>query len=171
MSGQALAFLQSAAVGAFVGLVYDFLRVIRYSGGRRGCAVLLLDSLFWAAAVVVLFLAMLTVGAGELRIYSLVGCALGVCIYFLTVSAYIVRGALAVIAAVARPVRRAGRAVYRGSVWTVRQARRATIAVDRATVTVVREVVRHMPRIPRRRREETEDGGDWEGQDRTDGRT
>lgn len=82
---QAVTFGGAVLLGAALGLVYDFFRVLR----RRLRLPLLgtvLDLLFWVLVTVGLFLYAILKGGGQLRLYMTVALFLGAVVYFLTLS-------------------------------------------------------------------------------------
>lgn len=75
----------SLAVGLSLGLYYDFLRIFRLRL-RADAVTLALDVLFWAGAALALFSLGLGPGEGELRLFMLIGAALGASAYFSALS-------------------------------------------------------------------------------------
>ncbi len=76
---------QAALLGALCAVVYDLLRTIRL---RRTGRWLMhgLDALYAAAVLLAIFLFALRRGQGELRLYMLLGIALGAVVYFAALS-------------------------------------------------------------------------------------
>jgi hypothetical protein len=70
VSEQLALFLQSIALGAVLGLIYDLLSALRSLGGRLWGGVL--DALFCLAAACAVFLFVMA-GDGELRIFIALG--------------------------------------------------------------------------------------------------
>ncbi len=101
VSGQALAFAGSAALGAAAGLLYDLLGTVRRRAEGRvlGGA---LDLLFWMLVTAVLFLYALEAGDGKLRLFMVAGAALGAAAYFLTAGPAVRRAADAAAEALIR---------------------------------------------------------------------
>ena len=152
VSGQAAGFVISTALGVVMGLLYDGFRIIRYSGKKRGCAVFVFDTLFWFIAIIVLFLAMLTIGEGELRIYNLLGSAIGASIYFLTFSTIIVRLGVKGLIAIKAPARIAVNCAYNNG-------KKAVLFLGRAAAPAGAAVKGAFSR-----RKETEDEGSFKEQ-------
>ncbi len=92
VSGQALAFVGAAVLGAAAGLLYDLLGTVRRRAGGRvlGGA---LDLLFWLLVTAVLFFYALETGDGKLRLFMVAGAALGAAGYFLTAGPAVRRAA------------------------------------------------------------------------------
>jgi len=97
MSGQGLLFLSTVAVGAAIGLLYDFFRVFRRVATHSGWAVQLEDFLFWICATVAMFYFMLNRNFGEIRLFSMIGAACGIMLYFATISRVVLKVSVTVI--------------------------------------------------------------------------
>ena len=78
ISQQLTIFLQAAALGAVLGLVYDLLRVLRTLGGRLWGGAL--DVLFCLTAAASLFFFVMA-GDGEMRIFVLLGAGGGMLLF------------------------------------------------------------------------------------------
>ena len=97
MGGQARLFLSMALVGAAIGLFYDAFRVIRKTARHSGFAVTLEDMIFWVAATGLTFYYMLHRNYGEVRLFTLIGVSVGILLYFVTVSRWVVLVLVAVV--------------------------------------------------------------------------
>jgi len=97
MSGQAWLFLSMVLVGAAIGLFYDAFRILRKTARHSGFAVTLEDLFFWVAATGLTFYYMLHRNYGEMRLFSLVGVAIGILLYFATVSRWVIIVFVAVV--------------------------------------------------------------------------
>jgi len=97
MTGQAWLFLSTVFVGAAIGLFYDAFRVIRKTARHSGLAVTLEDLIFWVAATGLTFYYMLHRNYGEIRFFALIGVAVGLLLYFTTVSRWVVIVFVAVV--------------------------------------------------------------------------
>jgi len=97
MTGQAWLFLSTVLVGAAIGLFYDAFRVIRKTARHSGFAVTLEDLVFWVAATGLTFYYMLHRNYGEIRLFALIGVAVGILLYFATVSRWVVVVFVAVV--------------------------------------------------------------------------
>jgi spore cortex biosynthesis protein YabQ len=91
MPQQTLLFLSTVAGGAVIGLIYDFFRIFRKTTPHKGIFIQLEDMLFWLTATGLFFYFMLNENYGEIRFFSILGIALGMVLYFATVSVLIVR--------------------------------------------------------------------------------
>ena len=83
---QSLNFLQAVLLGVGLGVLYDGFRSVRMVFRTGWIVNLLMDLLFWAVATAVFCIFVLTAARGNCRLYLLVGMALGILFYQLTVS-------------------------------------------------------------------------------------
>ena len=85
VAGQAASLLSALAIGALVGVLYDFFRILR---ARLHLPFLgaVLDLLFWLLVTAALFLHALWVGDGAVRIYYVLAILAGAWLYFMAVS-------------------------------------------------------------------------------------
>ncbi len=97
VAAQTASFLESLAVGALLGFVYDMARVFRLitRPGRR--ALFVYDFLYMFAAAFVTFAFLMKASAGRLRLFLLLGEGLGFFLWYLTLGALTVSLARAVI--------------------------------------------------------------------------
>jgi spore cortex biosynthesis protein YabQ len=82
---QTVSLLGSLALGCCVGVLYDTLRILRVRFRRKTLSGVF-DFLFWMISIPVLFFYALMTGNGQVRIYILLGAALGGGVYFLLLS-------------------------------------------------------------------------------------
>jgi hypothetical protein len=81
VAGQALEFLGALALGAALGVVYDFMRIMRTKiRGKIFTAVS--DILFWGVSAAAAFWFAMSFGGGELRLFAAAGMVLGAVSYF-----------------------------------------------------------------------------------------
>ena len=104
MEGQAWLFFSTVLVGGAVGLFYDFFRVLRRTAPHKRWVVQCEDMLFWLAVTVLVFYYMLHRNYGEIRLFALLGMALGGALYFTTVSYFIVKISVVVVEYIKRVV-------------------------------------------------------------------
>jgi spore cortex biosynthesis protein YabQ len=96
VAAQGQIFLLSLLLGAILGLVYDVLRAVRRSAGRRGLA-FVLDVLFWLSVVVLLFWVALFRENGRVRLYVSAAFLAGAGLYLLTLSRLVLPGLLQIL--------------------------------------------------------------------------
>jgi len=97
ISGQGWLFLSTVAVGAIIGLLYDLFRIFRRVATHSVWVVQLEDFLFWIFATGAMFYFMLNRNYGEIRLFSIIGAACGVALYFATVSQVVLKVSVTVI--------------------------------------------------------------------------
>jgi len=140
MSGQAWLFLTTVAAGFIIGLVYDIFRILRKAFRHRQWAVQLEDILFWVAGALLMFYFMLQSNYGEIRFFTIMGAALGMVIYFCSLSLVVMRVASAVIDIIRRvlrflfapfapPLRKFTRFLKRGSAAKIRKTKRSFLVM------------------------------------------
>jgi spore cortex biosynthesis protein YabQ len=103
MSGQAVAFLTTAAAGAALGVLYDCFRILRRVVRHKTAATTAEDAIFWIASTLLMFALLMSLGLSEIRGFIFMGLALGAILYFMMLSNFFMRFALAV----SRKVKRA----------------------------------------------------------------
>ena len=97
MAGQAWLFLSTMLVGAAIGLFYDVFRIFRKTANHTSLAVTLEDLFFWVTATGLTFYYLLHRNHGEIRVFTLIGIAIGIVLYFATVSRWVVTVSVAVV--------------------------------------------------------------------------
>lgn len=79
-------FLSAVGMGAMIGLVYDFFRVLRRVLKHPNWAVQLEDILFWLVATLGMFYFILRQNSGAVPMFSVMAVFCGAVIYFATLS-------------------------------------------------------------------------------------
>ncbi|MCL1843025.1 MAG: spore cortex biosynthesis protein YabQ [Defluviitaleaceae bacterium] len=100
MSGQAWLFLSTVLAGAAIGLFFDVFRILRKTAPRLAAsafAVQLEDFLFWVIVTVGMFYFMLNRNYGEIRVFAVLGAFLGIALYFVTISKWVIFVCVAII--------------------------------------------------------------------------
>jgi len=97
MSGQAWLFLGTVAAGFTIGFVYDIFRIARKTARHKTWLVQLEDVLYWTIASVMMFYFMLRQNHGDVRFFAIVGAAIGMLLYFYSLSPLIIKISVAVI--------------------------------------------------------------------------
>jgi spore cortex biosynthesis protein YabQ len=91
MMSQTTFFLLAVAAGFAIGFIYDVFRVARLAVKHADAVVQIEDAVFWLIASAGMFLFTLHVNNGEVRAFSIVGAALGMVLYFVGLSSYIIK--------------------------------------------------------------------------------
>ena len=86
--------LKALATGAILFLVYDFLRIIRRLLPHGTVWTALEDILFWAGSAVTVFAMLYRENDGYLRGFSIGGVVLGMVLYSVTLSPFVVKGSV-----------------------------------------------------------------------------
>ncbi|MBE7022658.1 MAG: hypothetical protein E7414_05550 [Ruminococcaceae bacterium] len=89
VSKEAFVFLCSALTGAGICLLYDIFRLLHRAGRPGGFLLQVQDVLFWVLAASVMFFVIFYVNNGSVRLYELIGAALGALLYSLTLSKWV----------------------------------------------------------------------------------
>jgi len=97
MSGQAWLFLTTVAAGFAIGFVYDLFRITRKTVRHNSVMVQLEDILYWLAVSLLMFYFMLDRNYGEIRFFSIAGAALGMVLYFYSLSVVVMKVSVAII--------------------------------------------------------------------------
>lgn len=100
MAGQTIRFLSSIALGAGVGLLYDIFRILRIAVPHKTFVIALEDMLYWTMAAFVTFLFFFCSDKGRIRLFLLIGEAIGFILWYFTLGALLIRVAKKVIAVV-----------------------------------------------------------------------
>lgn len=94
---QLFCLIAFTATGIVIGVLFDIFRILRRSFKTADWLTTLQDILFWILAGFVILFSIFKFNNGEIRSYIFVGIALGVLIYMLTLSKYIVRCSVIII--------------------------------------------------------------------------
>jgi spore cortex biosynthesis protein YabQ len=89
-TSQAVIFLIILLVGALLGIVFDFYRVLRGIIKPRSLVTSLTDLIYWLVATIIVFAVLLVCNWGELRFYIFMGLVAGVAMYYRLLSPYII---------------------------------------------------------------------------------
>ncbi|EGO64548.1 spore cortex biosynthesis protein YabQ [Acetonema longum] len=92
MNEQLHTFMVTVAIGAGLGILYDFYRVGKRAHRLRNLLTAAGDLLYWLVATAAVFFTLLYCNWGELRLYVFLGLASGAFLYFRFLSLYLVRG-------------------------------------------------------------------------------
>ena len=94
---QLLCLIAFTVTGIVIGVLFDIFRILRRSFKTADWLTTIQDILFWILAGFVILFSIFKFNNGEVRIYIFVGIALGVLIYMLTLSKYIVKYSVIII--------------------------------------------------------------------------
>ncbi len=91
VSQQTLIFLQSCLLGFFLGILYDFFRILRMAIKSNGIIVFIEDFLFFILAAIITFSFMISNTHGQMRIFVIIGELLGAIIYYFTLGKLVIK--------------------------------------------------------------------------------
>lgn len=92
IQNQLFSFFIYVIVGILLGFIFDIFRALRKSIKNSTVATNIEDILFVIISFIIIAMVVQIVNKGELRFYILLGIILGILIYFLSVSKYIITG-------------------------------------------------------------------------------
>ena len=101
---QTYAFVMTILAGGVMGLLFDSYRVVRALFAPKQLAAAMTDLLYWIVVTPIVFAMLLAGNWGELRFYVLLGLAIGLVLYFQTLSAAVVWAFTGVLRAAGRAV-------------------------------------------------------------------
>lgn len=97
MNYQAKLFILMIIIGFSSGFFYDVLRIIRRTVKHNNIIMNIEDILYWAGVTFAVFYIMLIKNNGEVRFYVIIGILIGMILYFLTISTYVLKVSMTVI--------------------------------------------------------------------------
>ena len=83
--------------GIIIGIIFDFFRIIRMSFKSIDMLTYIEDFLFWCISGIILLFSIFFFNNGELRAYVFIGIIMGVILYFLTISKFLIKVLLVLI--------------------------------------------------------------------------
>jgi spore cortex biosynthesis protein YabQ len=89
MSAQVALFIYTVAIGALTGVLYDVIRLFRRLIRHSHIISNIEDGLYWAMVSIIMFYFMLNQNYGEVRLFSIIGFFMGMGLYFLTISGFV----------------------------------------------------------------------------------
>ena len=94
---QAYLFLIFTLNGTFIGLLFDFFRILRKSFKTANFITYIEDIIFWIISGISIIFLMYRFSNGELRIYMLLGLVFGIMIYMLALSKLVITFFMSII--------------------------------------------------------------------------
>lgn len=92
IQNQLFSFFIYVIVGILLGFIFDIFRALRKSIKNSTVATNIEDILFVIISFIIITTVVQIISKGELRFYILLGIILGILIYFLSISKYIITG-------------------------------------------------------------------------------
>lgn len=91
ITNQAYLFLVFILVGIIIGLLFDFFRILRRSFSTKDFVTYVEDILFWILAGFILLYSICTFSNGEIRLFMVLGIVIGILIYIVTFSSFVIK--------------------------------------------------------------------------------
>lgn len=94
---QAYLFIIFTINGIFIGLLFDFFRILRKSFKTNNVVTYFEDALFWIISGISIIFLMYKFSDGNLRVFMFLGIILGICMYLVTISKYVISFSVCII--------------------------------------------------------------------------
>lgn len=105
IAAQTLLFCKSIALGACLMLLYDVFRILRLAVRTPPAVVLVQDLIYFTVCAVASFLFLVSANYGEVRVFALLGEAIGALLCFLSVSQVLMACSRAIIGLIEKLIR------------------------------------------------------------------
>lgn len=77
--------------GVIIGLLFDFFRILRKTIKTKDFVTYIQDFLFWILTGIIILYSTFTFNNGEIRLFLFVGIIIGVALYMLLISSYVIK--------------------------------------------------------------------------------
>lgn len=91
LGNQAYLFLVFSLVGALIGLLFDFFRILRKNFKTKDFITYIQDFLFWTLTGLIILYAIFYFNDGEIRLFMFLGIIMGILLYMLILSNLIIK--------------------------------------------------------------------------------
>ena len=91
VENQAFLFLIFTLNGMLIGLLFDFFRILRKSFKTADIVTYIQDVLFWILTGIIILYSIFVFNNGEIRFYMFIGIAIGISLYILLLSQYVIK--------------------------------------------------------------------------------
>ena len=88
---QAYIFIIFTLNGVFIGLLFDFFRILRKSFKTKDLVTYIEDVIFWILTGISIIYSMCVYCSGEIRFFMVLGIIIGIALYMLTISNYVIK--------------------------------------------------------------------------------
>ena len=99
VTNQSYLFLIFTLNGIIIGLLFDFFRILRISFKTPNFITYIEDILFWILTGILILYSIFTFNNGEIRLYIFLGIIIGIVLYILLISSFIIKSNVFVIKA------------------------------------------------------------------------
>lgn len=91
VTNQAYLFLIFIANGIIIGILFDFFRILRKAFKTSDMITYIEDLLFWVLTGIIMLYSIFSFNNGEIRLFMFLAIAIGVLVYILLFSAYVIK--------------------------------------------------------------------------------
>lgn len=91
ITNQAYLFLVFTLDGFIIGLFFDFFRILRKSFKTPNLVTYIEDIIFWILTGFLILYSVFTFNNGEIRFFMFLGIAIGIILYMLIISSYLIK--------------------------------------------------------------------------------
>lgn len=105
VTNQAYIFLIFVLNGILIGFIFDTFRILRISFKTKDIVTYIEDILFWILTGGIIIYSIFVFNNGEIRFYTFFGIVIGVVLYMMLFSTYIIKGSVEIIKIVKIPFR------------------------------------------------------------------
>lgn len=91
VENQAFLFFIFTLNGILIGLLFDFFRILRRSFKTADIVTYMQDVLFWILTGIIILYSIFVFNNGEIRFYMFIGIAIGISLYILLFSQYVIK--------------------------------------------------------------------------------
>lgn len=99
VTNQSYLFLIFTLNGIIIGLLFDFFRILRISFKTPNFITYIEDIIFWIITGILILYSIFTFNNGEIRLYIFLGIIIGIVLYILLISSFIIKSNVFVIKA------------------------------------------------------------------------
>lgn len=97
ITNQAFLFLVFVVIGLIIGLLFDIFRILRISFKTKDVVTYIEDILFWIITGILVLYSIFIFNNGEIRFFIFIGIAIGVILYIMLFSSYIIKYSVYII--------------------------------------------------------------------------
>lgn len=91
VTNQAYLFLIFVANGVIIGILFDFFRILRKTFKTSDLTTYIEDLLFWILTGIIILYSIFIFNNGEIRLFMFLGMAVGILLYMLLFSSYVIK--------------------------------------------------------------------------------
>lgn len=100
VTNQAYLFLIFIANGIIIGILFDFFRILRKAFKTSDMITYIEDLLFWILTGIIILYSIFTFNNGEIRLFMFLAISIGVLVYILLFSSYVIKVNVAIISCI-----------------------------------------------------------------------